>query len=54
MAQHSYGFSISPFLIYFCQRALEHLLGWEREGYANCTLVAAKATKKGGGHLTAL
>ena len=25
------------------QRALEHLLGWEREGYANCTLVAAEA-----------
>ena len=36
------------------QRALEHLLGWEREGYANCTLVAAEAAKKGGGHLTAL
>ena len=36
------------------QRALEHLLGWEREGYANCTLVAAEAAKKWGGHLTAL
>ena len=36
------------------QWALEHLLGWEREGYANCTLVAAEAAKKGGGHLTAL
>ena len=36
------------------QRALEHLLGWEREGYANCTLVPAEAAKKGGGHLTAL
>ena len=36
------------------QRALEHLLGWEREGYANCTLVAAEAAKKRGGHLTAL
>ena len=36
------------------QRALEHLLGWEREGYANCTLLAAEAAKKGGGHLTAL
>ena len=36
------------------QRALEHLLGREREGYANCTLVAAEAAKKGGGHLTAL
>ena len=35
-------------------RALEHLLGWEREGYANCTLVAAEAAKKRGGHLTAL
>ena len=29
------------------QRALEHLLGWEREGYANCTLVPAEAAKKG-------
>ena len=36
------------------QWALEHLLGWEREGYANCTLVAAEAAKKWGGHLTAL
>ena len=36
------------------QRALEHLLGWEREGYANCTLVAAEAAKNWGGHLTAL
>ena len=33
------------------QRALEHLLGWEREGYANCTLVAAEAAKKGEGTL---
>ena len=36
------------------QWALEHLLGQEREGYANCTLVATEAAKKGGGHLTAL
>ena len=36
------------------QRALEHLLGWEREGSANWTLVAAQAAKKGGGHLAAL
>ena len=36
------------------QWALEHLLGWEREGSANCTLVAAQAAKKGGGHLAAL
>ena len=33
---------------------MKQLIGWEREGYANCTLVAAEATKKGGGHLTAL
>ena len=44
--------SLSPLIQH--QRALEHLLGWEREGYANCTLVAAEAAKKRGGHLTAL
>ena len=39
-----------PYFWHFVgQRALEHLLGWEREGYANCTLVATEAAKKGGG-----
>ena len=36
------------------QRALEHLLGWEREWSVNSTLVAAQAAKKGGGQLAAL